>query len=261
MNKKQYIELARAAVSDLDNNGITLTESVKSAAADMNLNSEQTRRLAEFTNVIAHLHVFDKKADDKYIEFDLVDPDVVAAPQEAPACEKVAAAEVDLCDFFLDFERPSTSEKVASAEHEAALAVIRQTDPVDAVARPYAGHRSYKIAARLKKTARALEIQTRSEYERYTEGVQKLAYDLERELPEEREIFTAAVRGLYKDAEVVLAAVDSFNPKLQVSEIKTATAFPSATALTQSFETLIVDRQRVLDTGRGLRHLQARLGA
>lgn len=260
MNKRQYVELARAAVSDLEERGVPLTESVKSAAADMGLNTEQTRRLAEFTNTVAHLHLFDKQAEDKYIQFELVDPDNITTVPVSECAEKVAAA-VDLQDFFLelpDERRPTV--KTASNEEEIS-AYLKATSPVDPAEKPYANGRSAKVAMRMQKLARELELKTMQEYERYLDGVRKLAFELERSTEAEKHAFVADVRGIYREeAENILTTLDVVNHRLHVGEIKEASAFPFESALTRQFGELIDDRQRVLDTGAGYRRATEAVG-
>ena len=264
MNKRDYVRLARAAVSDLDERGVALSDSVKSAAADMNLNSEQTRRLVEFTNTVAHLHLFDKESEDKYIQFDLVDPDEVLPSAVVPDCEeKVAHAEPDMQDFFLDLPDEKRQQvKTAADETDATSAFLAATSAVDPQERPYANGRNLQAAQRLQKIASELEMRTVMEYERYLDGVRKLAFELERRTDEEKRAFVEDVRGIFRDgADNVLITLDVVNPKLQVGEIKEASAFPFSSTLTQSFGDLIVDRERVLDAGRGYKYIAARIGA
>jgi hypothetical protein len=261
MKKRQYVELARAAVSDFAERGVPLTESVKSAAADMSLNDEQTRRLAEFTNTMAHLHLFDKQADDKYIQFDLVDPEALTTPA-APVCEEKVAAETDPRDFFLGLTNERTPQIKEAHDQSEATEYLAATSPVDPSERPYANGRNYKTAMRMQKLARELELETMVAYERYLEGVRKLAFELERTPSNDKTAFVANVRGIYPEAaESVLVQIDVVNPKLQLSEVKEAAALPWSSPLTDRFGDLIVDRQRVLDTGRGYKKVAAKIGA
>lgn len=260
MNKRQYVELARAAVSDLEERGVPLTDSVKSAAADMGLNNEQTRRLAEFTNTVAHLHLFDKQAEDKYIEFELVDPDAITAAPTSVCAEKVAS-EVDLQDFFLDLPNERRPQIKTASNGDEIAAYLKATSPVDPATQPYANGRSAKVAMRMQKIARELELQTMQEYERYLDGVRKLAFELERATEAEKRAFVSDVRGLYREgAEHILTTLDVVNHKLQVGEIKEASVFPFESALTRQFGELVDDRQRVLDTGAGYKRAISAVG-
>jgi hypothetical protein len=158
-------------------------------------------------------------------------------------------------------ELPSSREPLTKTafDHVGAEEYIAATSPIDATERPYANGRNYKVAMRMQKLASELEMETMMAYERYLGGVRKLASEIER--THDKEAFVANVRGIYPEsAESVLMQMDVVNPKLQLTEIKEAAAYPWESPLTRSFGDLIVDRQRVLDTGQGYRDVVARMG-
>jgi hypothetical protein len=87
-NDRDYQKIASSIVQDFVVGAIPLADSVVKAAGEMHLNPHETRRLIEATNVNAHLTLFEKQADHKYVEFDIVDPTAVldtlfAAPTPA----------------------------------------------------------------------------------------------------------------------------------------------------------------------------------
>jgi len=249
MNKSEYVRVARAAVCDFEEKGVSLNDSVKSAAADMSLNTEQTKRLVEFTNTIAHLHLFDKRAEDKYIQFELADPDAVLASDEGPcACAKVASVD-DPSDFFLPLEvRQPMMEKVASDE------AVEERQPMPLK------HRQH-MAMRLSKLARELDIETQVAHSMYLDGVSDLAFTLRRTNAEEKLAFVKSVRSMFPDAaDNVLTQLDVADPAIEVSHEKTASSWPIESDLTRTFAGLVESRQHVIDAGRGYKYVADRIG-
>lgn len=106
-NDRQYQSMAKAIICDFVDNKCALDKGVVKVAQELNLNANETRRLVEATNVHAHLELFEKMAEHKYVEFDVVDPDHVidclfASPstvdQNSPLTKHAAALFTELPD-------------------------------------------------------------------------------------------------------------------------------------------------------------------
>ena len=84
-------KMARSIVDEYLGNNTSLAEGIAKTALSQELNPDQIKNLVTLANVAAHTTLFDKKADDKVIEFEPADPvDVMrrvyktATPVETP---------------------------------------------------------------------------------------------------------------------------------------------------------------------------------
>ncbi len=250
MLKSDYIRMARAAVSDYEERGVALNCSVKQAAEEMQLNTEQTRRLVEFTNTVAHLHLFDKKAEDKYIEFALADPDVVLAPESVEVSVMKVAHVSDPADYYLPLTQP-----VAPVMEKAASVSVRDTEPMPL-------HRRQKLAMRMTRVSEELEMEVRIAHHDYLEKLADFSKTLLLTSPEDKVAFISSARGLYgQDADHILVQLDVSDSRLEVSHEKVAAAeFPIESKLTSGLGELVDARSRVLEAGRGYKYVTDRIG-
>lgn len=117
-NDNDYARYAQAIVKDYtDKSTPDLQTGVVKLADDLSLNPNETRRLVEKTNLAAHLALFDKTSQDNYVQFDVVDPDVVMGElfgRVTPAAcvhEKTAAVlDVDYDDLLRDLNVDTTTK-------------------------------------------------------------------------------------------------------------------------------------------------------
>lgn len=88
---KDYKKMANAIVDDYIDNDIPLEKGIKKIASDRNMNANETRRLTQQTNVETHQKLYEKRAADKCVTFDVADPDKICknlfADKKSPAEE------------------------------------------------------------------------------------------------------------------------------------------------------------------------------
>lgn len=100
LEKKDYEPLVDDIVNGYFNSGVSLTDGVYKKAEELGLAPDQIKQLVWQANTKTHLDLFEKKAEDKVIEFPLADVDKVMAKLYAePSPVKEAAAVNDALDF------------------------------------------------------------------------------------------------------------------------------------------------------------------
>lgn len=129
VDKNQYENLSQEIVNAYLDKKASLTEGVYKKADELGLSPTQIKQLAWQTNTKAHLTLFDKKAEDKDIEFELADADDVLARVYVAGVdtEKSASAQLEpLVDFYSDLsDGNELVEKTASGPY----VEERLTDP------------------------------------------------------------------------------------------------------------------------------------
>lgn len=152
-------------------NGVPLNDGVYKVACDLGLNPNQIRQVVWQANTKTHLSLFEKRAEDKMVEFPVADADYImrrmytpaeAQPLPVPAAEKVAS------DLFSPLDE---GEKTA-ADETMPFVVESTVSPKTAAAR------REKALRTLEKAASELEMSIAMEREMYVEGVYKLAFEL-----------------------------------------------------------------------------------
>ena len=126
MRKFSQIELelwGREVASSFLTSNIPLNAGIIKIARDNQLNYEQIKRVTEEANNVAYLQKFagtDPKAEDRYIEFEVGDPKVIAASVNAP--EKI--------------ETPSTDYVLSPKEHSTPSFQVNVSEKVDPIPEP-----------------------------------------------------------------------------------------------------------------------------
>lgn len=187
-----YRRIVDQLAADYHEHGIPLNDGVYKVATEMGLNPHHTRQISWQLNTKVHLDLFEKKAEDKNIEFPVCDPDYILRRMYTPEAEQplpVAVAEKAAMDFYAGFE---STEKTASDDDFTPFML----EAVE-VSEKTAAARRGKLLRTLEKAASELDASIRIERELYVEGVYKLAFDLRKGL--DREEFEKDAFAFYGD--------------------------------------------------------------
>lgn len=178
MNDKEFQKLAKAIVCDYIESEIPLKNSVVKVAEQHDMNVHETRRLLETTNVRAHLSLFKEASDDKYVEFEVVDPDEVcgelfgrvSTPEESDCSEKVAAyVEVDHHLELPDEHFNGVQEEIEKVASEQ-VPIVEEPEK-----KPYDGEAGYQAISLVNKVASELKSRIHQKYMDYEDTLEKIA--------------------------------------------------------------------------------------
>lgn len=157
--------------------GVPLKETILKLAEEQGMLPDQIRQLCWRTNVKTHLNLFEKKAEDKVVEFPLADAEEIISefyggdvPEEA---EKEAQFfdDIDERDFFLGFDEPR--EKVAfdtSKYDDRPISWLEKEVPVEDKRRG--------LKKRVKLAEEELNLRILSARESYLEGLEEVKSEL-----------------------------------------------------------------------------------
>lgn len=151
--------------------GTPLNDSIYKLASSMGMNPDQIKQLVWRSNTAVHLELFEKKAEDKMIEFAVADPNyilgrILTPPDQQPLPEdgsKMAS------DFF--------SPVVAETEKVAEAGDVAFEEPVELRAETKAYRHGRQVVA-MRKVAHELEQNALMARERYALAVAELGGEL-----------------------------------------------------------------------------------
>ena len=112
LQRTDYEDLAKEAVDQMLDASVPLADSLVKISDSMGLAPDQIKALVQVANTLAHLDLFDRKADDKVVEFDPADPsDVVqrVVSSGPETIETPMSSEGRTTDFFSDLPRSDSS--------------------------------------------------------------------------------------------------------------------------------------------------------
>lgn len=182
LNDRDYNRMAKVIVSDTLCGQCSLNDGVIKQADANGLNPNETRRLIEHANTLAHLELFEKQAGDKYVTFEVAEPSVVLGALFETALDTETGAPTTMkCAMDAADRLPDEHGGVLyfAKEASAAPAPIAEHD-FDS---PYAPVRSLRPHyERVKHAAitEMLEDKLRQAHMRLTRGIRKIAEDLRR---------------------------------------------------------------------------------
>lgn len=220
---RDYTMLGNAIVKDFDN-GIPLKESLSKLAADQGLNNEEIRRLTETTNTLAHLHIFEKmsEADDRYVDFSVVDPEELF-PSKTASVTAAGSFEEDPSDFHRELpdERGHlVLEKVAALDPELDIAgILAETSPND---NPYSGTRGMTKISRLRTCNEELRMKILEANEVYLEKIAELVDATRKTAAENLEYIEKDAYTLHGDAVAEILDLVSYESKGHLQHTKVA---------------------------------------
>lgn len=227
LSKKDYQKLAQAIVDDRFSCGTPLRESLVKVADDHQMNVHETRRLLEATNLKAHLTLFKEASDDKYIEFDVIEPEDVVqelfgrvepSQGDRGPGEKVAAFKaVDQTHALPD---EYAAEKYKDIEKVASASVPEVETPNK---NPYSGDRGFKKVAKVNKVAEELHNAILEKKLAYEDAIDDIADEFRSVYSPDFREFEKDAYALHKTAasNVVLKVCESLRIKPQET-VKTA---------------------------------------
>jgi len=167
LRPEDYEKLAQHVVDAFLADDAPLADGVTKAAMELELNPHQIRNLTQLSNVTAHLKLFEKKAEDKVIEFVPVDPaDIIQSMFKGITHEKTASD--GSYDHALDFYGDFVTANVCAPQEK--LAEIPQDEKP--TRHP---HQRSKMILRLQKVAEELDTQRIQNAQSYVEELDKLA--------------------------------------------------------------------------------------
>lgn len=229
LSNRDYEKLAKAIVSDYQGCGQPLRDSIIKVADDHDLNVHETQRLIEQTNLKTHLTLF-KEASDKYVEFDVVEPDDVIGelfgrvpPTQGDAGPGEKVASEVLVDHHFDLPDERRQETWGAIEKTASEA----PDVEEPDTRPYAGDRGYHVYARLNKIASEFQNTIREKHIEYEDAIEKLAQEF-------RSIYGPDLKAFEKDA-YALYGEDAGNAVFKLHEALNKTPSMAPTKLASHF--------------------------
>ena len=119
LDAQEYEKLASEIVHDYFTNKTPLADGILKKANELGLNPDQINQLVWQANTKTHLELFEKKSEDKNIEFPLADTKYVLAnlySEDAPSTEHAENKDIKdaLTDFYTSVAKPA--EKTAAEE-------------------------------------------------------------------------------------------------------------------------------------------------
>lgn len=252
---EDYEKMARDIVADFISNEVPLADGVAKTAGEQGLNPDQTKNLVQMSNVIAHLKLFDKKSDDKNIEFKPADPDDVMKkiykPEETTETSKEEEEDsADLSPFpdLMRMVQECLEPETAEAEPETPSPRKRQI-----------------LIIKIRKVAEELKNRTLEAKYRYTEGIDKLAMgfrklygpDYDAFEKEGFTLFGGRAVPIFSDLRCVLKKPGA----MPIPNTKTACVVDSETPLMKSFAVAIQDSEEAQLCADGVRFLDEKIGA
>jgi hypothetical protein len=254
-NDRQYQSMAKAIISDFSEKRCALDAGVVKVAQDLSLNANETRRLVEATNVHAHLELFEKMAEHRYVEFDVVDPTGVldclfASPatvdKNSPLEKTAAVLFTELPDERWDQVRERV-QKVASE------AVPHVEEPQQ---EKVAARHVMAAADKVAKTTDELETRLHEAYLNYNDKVAALREQFRYTDAIEFDEFARDAYGLLgKHAE---HTIEKLRELMRLPQEKTAEAWENPTEFVIErrehalFKEAVAAYQTACDVGRGL---------
>ena len=208
---EDYEKLAKNVVNDFIEKEIPLADGVLKVASEMDMGPEHLRNLVQISNKMAHLRLFEKKAEDKFIEFEPADPRKILKAMFAKMSsetEKTAADEgYDRdADFFGEFSM-SSEETTKEAE---------TTEPLSEEKLEHPHKRDISLLA-LRKTAEDLHSRKLQAEFGYLEEMDKLAAEFAKLYGPDYDVFEKDA--LYHYGEVTVPILGDIRSRLRMPEI------------------------------------------
>ena len=211
-NDRDYQTLAKAIVTDFVQGGCPLEDSVVKTANDMSFNPHETRRLIEATNVNAHLTLFEKQADHKYVEFDIVEPQVVIDRLFASPADTDGNAALEKSASDLHLQLPDERwDRVRERVEKTAATLVPEVEE-EPERKKYAGVQAHHAIQKVNKVKDELETQLYSRYLDYQEKVARLRTQF-------RLLDAMDFRQFEKDAHALYPAEDVAHPLMTLRDM------------------------------------------
>lgn len=188
----EFKKMAQTVVDSYLSESVPLTESLIKSALDNALNPDQIRNLVQLANTMAHLTLFDQKAgDDKIVEFDPADPDVVIKrvyTDGEPACSSGPAEPMrGNTDMFGDFDDITEKIRAMLRDEGASPSPTSPTSPpvetpetmpaVSPSPDAVSPQKRQMLIIKIRKVASELETRKHAAAQQYRDELDKLAAD------------------------------------------------------------------------------------
>jgi len=198
----EFKKMAQTVVSQYVKSSVPLVDSLTKTALESALNPDQIRNLVQLANTMAHLTLFDQKKDDKIVEFEPADPDIVIKKvyvDGEPVVDSVTTGtgtgtgndaqplRSDVADMFGDFDDViekvkgmlSTTSTPTTTPETPATDTMDTTGASDASdasgATPVTPHQRQMLIIKIRKVASEIENQKYAMATLYQDELDKLA--------------------------------------------------------------------------------------
>lgn len=263
---EDFEKMAQTIVDSYLKNAVPMEKSITKVALDNGLNPDQTKNLVNVSNVMAHITLFDKKADDKIIEFEPADPRSVlrqiyknTEPEEAQA-ESPGSGTDRITDLFGDISE--LGDKVREMAGRPGKDTLDET-PVDEAKTDLSPEKKQIMIVRIRKVAEELKSRKLQHAWEYKEELDKLAAEFAKLYgPDHGEFEKDAMSARGSAALPVLADVRRCLrlPGLETSTFtKTARVVDAEKPRMQSLDRLIKLAEKFNNTTAGYQYLQKEL--
>ncbi len=233
---QDYDSISSSIVNDFVANSGSLSQGVIKAAQSRHMNVNEARRLLEQTNVKAHLTLFEKQSDDKYVEFDVADPEEVCAALFHATPSSAAEKTASFHDFDIDLENEHLAAAGDWLTKTAAVEAVASVSPAEKM------RQSERAVRRLNKVAGELHQRAHQAYLEYEEGVVKIADDLRNVYAADLGSVALDVRAEHGDVSANLLAKVAQHLRVPVPEVSAAALhnhYPLPTPLLSKVATVL----------------------
>lgn len=266
MQPEDFEKMARAVVDDYLKTSTPMEKTIIKVALDEGLNPDQIKNLVNMSNVMAHMTLFDKKAEDKIVEFEPADPasvlkhiyksgevEEVAAPA-APTPDRVA-------DLFGDITELVDKVKAMAGRPEEAESATPE-EPAEEV--DVAPRKKQMLIIKIRKVAEDLTDKKLQCAHEYKEELDKLATEFARLYgPDHTEFEKDA---MVTRGETVMPILADVRRCLRLPELrennfeKTARVVDTDTPQMKSLDRLIKLAKQFEDTSAACRYMEKEFG-
>jgi hypothetical protein len=256
---EDYEKLARHIVDAFLDSDVSLATGVTKVAMEMEMNPHQIRNLTQLSNITAHLRLYEKKAEDKIVEFVPVNPrEVIQNMFDDADTEKTASDDsydqaLDLYGDFGTKAKDVTMEKLAE-------------DYEDPKPTRHPDHKSNMIL-RLRKVAEELNSNSIQHAQHYIEELDKLASEFAKLYGPDFRLFERDAIAKYGN--LAVPTLNDIRSRLRLNSInldtvqdmqKTARVVDDGTPEMQSFNVLLESAAQATNCARGVEYLKSEVG-
>jgi len=179
LRPEDFEKLARVVVDEYLANSTPLEQGVVKTALKNELNPDQIKNLVQQANTMAHLTLFDKKADgDKIIDFEPADPSLVLKRIYNDTPEKIACVMPDSPESATDMfgDLPELKDRIHEMIGESDASLLENGgDIIKSAAAPLSSTKKQSLIINIRKVASALNDSKLQRAWEYKEEMDKLA--------------------------------------------------------------------------------------
>lgn len=256
---EDYEKLARHIVDAFLDSDVSLANGVTKVAMELEMNPHQIRNLTQLSNITAHLKLYEKKAEDKIVEFVPVNPkEVIRNMFNDVDAEKTASDDSydQALDLYGDF-----GAKIKDVTMEKLAEDYKDTKPTR-----HPDHRS-NLVLRLRKVAEELDSRRIQHAQSYVEELDKLASEFAKLYGPDFRVFERGAIAKY--GSVAIPTLNDIRSRLRLGSIdlsaaqdiqKVAHVVDDETPEMHSFNGLLESASQTSECALGIEYLKAQVG-